>query len=86
MAAQLTLRDFHLFHDVEPTEYVDELFELHSKYGHPHLDAFSQVSVSVGVCWYVYIYVCDCVANGVNDSLLVTDLTLLRTYVTSLCM
>ena len=49
MAAQLTLRDFHLFHDVEPTEYVDELFELHSKYGHPHLDAFSQVSSSVDV-------------------------------------
>ena len=49
VAAQLTLRDFHLFHDVEPTEYVDELFELHSKYGHPHLDAFSQVSSSVDV-------------------------------------
>ena len=43
VAAQLTLRDFHLFHDVEPTEYVDELFELDSKYGHPHLDEFSQV-------------------------------------------
>ena len=46
VAAQLTLRDFHLFHDVEPTEYVDELFELDSKYGHPHLDSFSRVSAS----------------------------------------
>ena len=46
VAAQLTLRDFHLFHDVEPTEYVDELFELDSKYGHPHLDSFSRVSAT----------------------------------------
>ena len=44
IAAQLTLQDFHYFHEVEPTEYIDDLYELESKYGTPHLSRFSEVS------------------------------------------
>ena len=43
IAAQLTLQDFNLFHEVEPTEYIDDLYELESKYGTPHLNTFSEV-------------------------------------------
>ena len=43
LAAQLTLRDFHFFHDIAPTEYVDDLFDLHSDYGAPQLATFSKV-------------------------------------------
>ena len=43
VAAQLTLRDFQLFHEIEPTEYIDDLFELDSKFGTPHLQRFSEV-------------------------------------------
>ncbi len=43
VAAQLTLQDFHAFHQVEPTEYIDDLYELDSKYGTPHLKVFTEV-------------------------------------------
>jgi Rap guanine nucleotide exchange factor 2 len=43
VAAQLMLRDFQLFRDIEPTEYMDDLFELNSKFGMPHLHKFSEV-------------------------------------------
>ena len=43
IAAQLTLRDFQVFHDIEPTEYLDSIFNLNSRYGKKHLDKFSQV-------------------------------------------
>ena len=42
-AAQLTLRDFQMFRDIEPTEYMDDLFELGSKFGMPHLAVFTEV-------------------------------------------
>ena len=41
LAAQLTLRDFHYFHEIEPTEYIDDLFDLNST---PQLATFSKVS------------------------------------------
>ncbi|CAH1794604.1 unnamed protein product [Owenia fusiformis] len=37
VAAQLTLEDFKIFRDVEPTEYVDDIFGLESRYGTLHL-------------------------------------------------
>ena len=43
VAAQLTLRDFQYFMDIEPTEYIDDLFELDSKYGIKDLLQFSEV-------------------------------------------
>ncbi|KAL3982798.1 RasGEF domain family protein [Acanthocheilonema viteae] len=40
LAAQLTLQDFDVFSAIEPTEYVDNLFNLESKYGWPKLADF----------------------------------------------
>ncbi len=45
VAAQLTLRDFQFFHEIEATEYIDDLFELDSKFGTPHLQRFSEVCI-----------------------------------------
>ena len=44
LAAQLTLVDFGLFRDIEPTEYIDNLFELKSNFKTPHLDKFEEVN------------------------------------------
>ena len=44
VAAQLTLEDFKIFHLIEPTEYIDDLFKLNSKFGTPHLHKFAEVS------------------------------------------
>lgn len=43
LAAQLTLQDFAVFAAIEPTEYVDNLFELKSKYGWPKLGQFEEL-------------------------------------------
>jgi len=51
VAAQLMLRDFQLFRDIEPTEYMDDLFELNSKFGMAHLQKFSEV----GSCHHLEI-------------------------------
>src|SRR6218665_1835200 len=42
-AAQLTIKDFQIFRDIQPTEYVVDLFRCPSKYGAPNLTKFSQV-------------------------------------------
>uniref|UniRef100_A0A1I7TD96 RA-GEF-1 n=1 Tax=Caenorhabditis tropicalis TaxID=1561998 RepID=A0A1I7TD96_9PELO len=43
IAAQLTLQDFSVFSAIEPTEFVDNLFKLDSKYGSPKLEEFEQL-------------------------------------------
>ncbi|VDP25037.1 unnamed protein product [Soboliphyme baturini] len=43
LAAQLTLQDYAVFAAVEPTEYVDNLFRLRSKYGYPKLTQFEEL-------------------------------------------
>ena len=45
VAVQLTLQDFAIFTQIESTEYVDDLFQLRSKYGTPHLSQFSEVNI-----------------------------------------
>uniref|UniRef100_A0A0N5AB86 Rap guanine nucleotide exchange factor 2 n=1 Tax=Syphacia muris TaxID=451379 RepID=A0A0N5AB86_9BILA len=40
LAAQLTLQDFAVFSSIEQTEYVDNLFNLESRYGWPKLAEF----------------------------------------------
>lgn len=40
ICAQLTLRDFAIFKSIQPTEYIDHVFKLHSNYGIPHLEKF----------------------------------------------
>lgn len=43
MAVQLTLQDFSIFRQIEATEYVDDLFQLDSRYGTPMLSKFAEV-------------------------------------------
>ena len=52
VAVQLTLQDFAIFTQIESTEYVDDLFQLRSKYGTPHLSQFSEVG-------YTSIFILD---------------------------
>ncbi|XP_018335456.1 rap guanine nucleotide exchange factor 2 isoform X2 [Agrilus planipennis] len=52
VAIQLTLQDFSIFRQIEPTEYIDDLFELKSKYGTPMLDQFAAL-VNREMFWVV---------------------------------
>ncbi|KAL8565056.1 hypothetical protein ACOMHN_003432 [Nucella lapillus] len=52
VARQLTFEDFKVFKDIEPTEYVDELFELDSKYGCPMIRKFAEL-VNREMFWVV---------------------------------
>ncbi|CAH1955339.1 unnamed protein product [Acanthoscelides obtectus] len=52
VAIQLTLQDFSIFRQIEPTEYIDDLFELKSKYGTPMLDQFAAL-VNKEMFWVV---------------------------------
>ncbi|XP_048248295.1 rap guanine nucleotide exchange factor 6-like isoform X4 [Haliotis rufescens] len=52
VASQLTLEDFKVFREIEPTEYIDELFGLDSKYGCPALKKFAEL-VNREMFWVV---------------------------------
>ncbi|RZC37158.1 rap guanine nucleotide exchange factor 2, partial [Asbolus verrucosus] len=52
VAIQLTLQDFSIFRQIEPTEYIDDLFELKSKYGTPMLEQFAAL-VNKEMFWVV---------------------------------
>ncbi|KAH8238011.1 hypothetical protein KR032_010880 [Drosophila birchii] len=52
LAIQLTLQDFANFRQIESTEYVDELFELNSRYGVPMLSKFAEL-VNREMFWVV---------------------------------
>ncbi|CAB3406344.1 unnamed protein product [Caenorhabditis bovis] len=56
VAAQLTLQDFAVFSAIEPTEFVDDLFRLHSKYGSPRLEEFEQLFNKE--MWWVATEIC----------------------------
>lgn len=43
LATQLSMRDFDLFRNIEPTEYIDDLFKLESKIGNTHLKEFEDI-------------------------------------------
>ncbi|XP_015669765.1 rap guanine nucleotide exchange factor 6 [Protobothrops mucrosquamatus] len=43
VATQLSMRDFELFRNIEPTEYIDELYKLDSKTGNTNLKQFEDV-------------------------------------------
>lgn len=45
VAVQLTLQDFSIFRQIEATEYVDDLFQLDSRYGTPMLSKFAEVYI-----------------------------------------
>ena len=52
VASQLTLEDFKVFKDIEPTEYIDDLFKINEKYGRPSLLKFSEL-VNKEMFWVV---------------------------------
>ncbi|XP_071455604.1 rap guanine nucleotide exchange factor 2 [Hetaerina americana] len=52
VATQLTLQDFSIFRQIESTEYVDDLFELKSRYGTPMLSQFAEL-VNREMFWVV---------------------------------
>ncbi|KAL3284268.1 hypothetical protein HHI36_018429 [Cryptolaemus montrouzieri] len=52
VAILLTLQDLSIFRQIEPTEYIDDLFELKSKYGTPMLDKFAAL-VNKEMFWVV---------------------------------
>lgn len=52
VAIQLTVQDFAIFRQIESTEYIDDLFELQSKYGVPMLKQFSEL-VNREMFWVV---------------------------------
>ncbi|XP_023568893.1 rap guanine nucleotide exchange factor 6 isoform X9 [Octodon degus] len=43
LATQLSMRDFDLFRNIEPTEYIDDIFKLDSKTGNTHLKEFEDI-------------------------------------------
>ncbi|XP_075756474.1 rap guanine nucleotide exchange factor 6 isoform X2 [Pelodiscus sinensis] len=43
VATQLSMRDFELFRNIEPTEYIDDLYKMDSKTGNTHLKQFEDV-------------------------------------------
>ncbi|XP_065348320.1 rap guanine nucleotide exchange factor 2 isoform X2 [Cloeon dipterum] len=52
VAIQLTLQDFNIFRQIESTEYIDDLFELKSRYGMPMLNKFGEL-VNKEMFWVV---------------------------------
>lgn len=57
LAAQLTLQDFSIFASIEPTEYVDCIFNLHqSKFGWHKLTQFEELVNRE--MWWVATEVC----------------------------
>lgn len=52
VAIQLTLQDFAIFRQIEPTEYIDDLFDLKSRYGKPVLEQFASL-VNKEMFWVV---------------------------------
>ncbi|XP_063703406.1 rap guanine nucleotide exchange factor 2 isoform X3 [Culicoides brevitarsis] len=52
IAIQLTFQDFCVFRAIEATEYIDDLFELKSRYGKPKLKEFSEL-VNHEMFWVV---------------------------------
>uniref|UniRef100_A0A7E4ZSZ7 Rap guanine nucleotide exchange factor 2 n=1 Tax=Panagrellus redivivus TaxID=6233 RepID=A0A7E4ZSZ7_PANRE len=57
VASQLTLHDFAVFSSIEPTEYVDNLFQIHSTYGWPQLTEFEDLFNRE--MWWVVTEVCS---------------------------
>ncbi|XP_022246938.1 rap guanine nucleotide exchange factor 6-like isoform X4 [Limulus polyphemus] len=52
IATQLTLEDFSIFCQIEPTEYIDDLFDIKSRYGTPKLSKFGEL-VNREMFWVV---------------------------------
>lgn len=58
LAVQLTLEDFSILRQIEPTEFIDDLFGLKSKYGTPQLSLFAEL-VNKEMFWVVTEVCCE---------------------------
>ncbi|CAD5123698.1 DgyrCDS12018 [Dimorphilus gyrociliatus] len=72
VAAQLTLNDFHLFHQIQSTEYIDELFDRSSRFGTPNLTPFVRL-VNKETYWVV--------TEVLNESNLIRRVKLLKHFI-----
>lgn len=66
LAIQLTLEDYTIFRQIEPTEYIDYLFNLKSNYGTPALSQFAEVCISISISgvslgWFSFFFFVVCV-------------------------
>jgi len=61
VAVQLTLQDFSIFRQIEATEYVDDLFNLNSKYGTPMLSKFAEVCFHTIIIFYKINHLLNCI-------------------------
>ncbi|XP_033123025.1 rap guanine nucleotide exchange factor 6-like isoform X7 [Anneissia japonica] len=52
VAVQLTLKDFEVFQNIEPTEYIEDLFKIKTKHGTDRLKAFEEL-VNQEMFWVV---------------------------------
>uniref|UniRef100_A0A2C9LIN6 Rap guanine nucleotide exchange factor 2 n=1 Tax=Biomphalaria glabrata TaxID=6526 RepID=A0A2C9LIN6_BIOGL len=52
VAWQLTLNDYRVFRDIEPTEYIDDLYDIKSKYGCHQLHKFAEL-VNKEMFWVI---------------------------------
>ncbi|CAI9720796.1 rap guanine nucleotide exchange factor 2 isoform X14 [Octopus vulgaris] len=44
LASQLTLSDFEVFREIEPTEYIDDIFKINSKFGCHNIRRFEELA------------------------------------------
>lgn len=72
VAAQLTLNDFHLFHQIQSTEYIDELFDRSSRFGTPNLTPFVRL-VNKETYWVV--------TEVLNESNLIRRVKLVKHFI-----
>jgi hypothetical protein len=54
VGSQLTNNDFQLFRCIEPTEFIDDLFDTSQRkcYGAPNLSKFAEVNLKVLMTWF----------------------------------
>ncbi|XP_064594655.1 rap guanine nucleotide exchange factor 6-like isoform X3 [Liolophura sinensis] len=72
LASQLTLEDFKVFRDIEQTEYIDDLFDLKSKFSCPNLVKFAELVNRE--MWWVVTEVC-------NESNIVKRMKLIKHFI-----
>jgi len=55
VSTQLMVEDFTIFRQIEATEYVDDLFEIKSRYGTPSLTLFCELVIDILFLLLFYI-------------------------------
>ena len=53
VSTQLMVEDFTIFRQIEATEYVDDLFDIKSRYGTPSLTHFCELVIYLSVAFLI---------------------------------